>query len=377
MQSVDHTLSGVVRELAAQPDSDVAVVCEGGISESRRQLGWTPPSVGKAEVIMIDRGPWRRQVREIIQRRNDGVHLFNGGMSNYPRVHFAFFECCQRGIMTGIVSEPPVNQESGWRRWAKALYIRALPFRILPLARRARFLLALTHPEDDTFLRLGWQRHKIYPFGYFSEIVPTERVPQVSHGIPALIYVGHFRWHKALGVLIRAASLVRSQGNRFRIDLYGSGPVRAQLAEQIERDKLVDTVFLRPPIPHDQVPCALRRADVLVAPGLIEPWGFAVNEGIQAGLAVIVSDGIRGGGSLVRNGRCGEIVRAGDAQDLARAITTLVTDRDRLLQYQRRAWQYSSQLSPRSAAGYLTQIIEFERGERTSRPVAPWIVETS
>jgi len=369
-------LSGVVRELAAQPDSDVVVVCEQEIPESRKRLGWVLPSMEGVEVITLDRERWQRKVHQIIEERKRGVHLFNGGRNNYPRLHFAFLECYRRQITAGIIAEPPVNQETGWRRWAKAAYIKvALRRKILPVARRAKFLLALTDPEDDSFLNLGWETEQIYPFGYFSDIAPDKELPRVSNQPPKLVYCGQFAPHKALAVLIRAAGAVRSQGHRFRLDLYGSGPLRDDLAHQIEQEGLEGTVVLREPVSNDLMAPVLRQADVLVAPGLDEPWGFAVNEGIQAGAAIVVSDGIRGGRSLVKYGRCGKIVRAGDVNDMARAIAELIGDRDCLLKFRQRAWEYSFRILPRVAAEYLSKIITHEQHGDTHRPIAPWISE--
>jgi glycosyltransferase involved in cell wall biosynthesis len=73
--------------------------------------------------------------------------------------------------------------------------------------------------------------------------------------------------------------------------------------------------------------------DVLVVPSVstrrfIEPWALVVNEAMNQGLAIIASDAVgSAAGGLVRQGRNGLIVRAGDSEALAQALRTLAGDR--------------------------------------------------
>jgi glycosyltransferase involved in cell wall biosynthesis len=76
-------------------------------------------------------------------------------------------------------------------------------------------------------------------------------------------------------------------------------------------------------------------ADVLLVPStasrrFIEPWGLVVNEAMNQRTAVIASNAVgAAAGGLVRDGRNGLIVQAGDADALARALATLAADRRR------------------------------------------------
>lgn len=74
-------------------------------------------------------------------------------------------------------------------------------------------------------------------------------------------------------------------------------------------------------------------ADVLVIPSVAtrtfrEPWGLVVNEAMNRGLAVISSNAVgAAAGGLVRDGRNGLVVPAGDAVALAVALRRLAFDR--------------------------------------------------
>ncbi len=73
-------------------------------------------------------------------------------------------------------------------------------------------------------------------------------------------------------------------------------------------------------------------ADVLVVPSIEtatfrEPWALVVNEAMNRGLPVIASDAVGAvAGGLVRDGRNGLVVPAGDSDALARALVRLAGD---------------------------------------------------
>ena len=72
--------------------------------------------------------------------------------------------------------------------------------------------------------------------------------------------------------------------------------------------------------------------DVLVVPSIAtrrfrEPWGLVVNEAMNRRLAVIATDAVgAAAGGLVRDGRNGLVVPAGDTAALAGAIARLAGD---------------------------------------------------
>jgi glycosyltransferase involved in cell wall biosynthesis len=76
-------------------------------------------------------------------------------------------------------------------------------------------------------------------------------------------------------------------------------------------------------------------SDVLVVPSIpsrrfIEPWGLVVNEAMNQGTAILASDAVgAAAGGLVRHGRNGLILRAGDREALSGALRELAGDRER------------------------------------------------
>ena len=64
--------------------------------------------------------------------------------------------------------------------------------------------------------------------------------------------------------------------------------------------------------------------DVLVLPSAFEPWGLVINEVMNAGRAVIVSDQVGCGPDLVKGVENGYIFKAGDIAGLRQALVNLL-----------------------------------------------------
>ena len=66
--------------------------------------------------------------------------------------------------------------------------------------------------------------------------------------------------------------------------------------------------------------------DVLVLPSAFEPWGLVINEVMNAGRAVVVSEQVGCGPDLVRPGENGAVFPAGDIAGLRQALLDLTGD---------------------------------------------------
>jgi glycosyltransferase involved in cell wall biosynthesis len=81
---------------------------------------------------------------------------------------------------------------------------------------------------------------------------------------------------------------------------------------------------------RDELPALYAAADLLVLPSIrtrtfTEPWGLVTNEAMHQGTPVVASDAVGAvAGGLVRDGRNGLVVPAGDAEALGARIRSLV-----------------------------------------------------
>jgi len=65
-----------------------------------------------------------------------------------------------------------------------------------------------------------------------------------------------------------------------------------------------------------ELPALYDLCDLFVLPSVFEPWGLVVNEVMNAGKPVIVSDQVGSGADLVKRGANGDVFSAGDVKDL-------------------------------------------------------------
>jgi glycosyltransferase involved in cell wall biosynthesis len=369
---LSHATAGLFGALASMPDVEVVVYYEDELEGARVRLGWQFAEHGLAVLEALPKKHFHGYIASILRRERDSVHIFCGSQ-RYPKITCALRESIKAGLRFGVMAEPPVNQEEGLKRILKNVYLRSLPIRQQPIAHASRFLLALTGPSDRSFERLGWTREKVFPFGYFLPSMDQGALEKTMISTPPeVVYGGQLARHKGLLVLIRALTLIKNRGILFRCCLYGDGPLKQELAKRILQSGLEECVFVKLAIQHDKFATVLHEATAYVAPGLGEPWGIAVNEAIQAGLPVIVSDGVCGGSALVGKGGCGVIVHSGDAEALATALERFLQSPKEQMSLRAKCHAYAPLLSPEVAARHFLDIVSYSQGIVAIRPIAPW-----
>jgi glycosyltransferase involved in cell wall biosynthesis len=157
-----------------------------------------------------------------------------------------------------------------------------------------------------------------------------EVTPPVEPGWPAgaartFLYVGRPAREKGIEVLLEAWHACALAPAEAALILVGVGSSFATGAHN-------DGVLCLDPVVPRELRDLYAAADVLVLPSVAtatfrEPWGLAINEAMNRGLAVIASDAVgAAAGGLVQSSRNGLVVGAGDARALAGAIERLARD---------------------------------------------------
>jgi glycosyltransferase involved in cell wall biosynthesis len=146
------------------------------------------------------------------------------------------------------------------------------------------------------------------------------------------LFAGRPVREKGLGVLVEAWSTSGLQAPTAALVLVGAGstpPWVPSGGAVVERPGAVVGLDA---VSQTELRNFYAAADVLVVPSIQtrtfrEPWGLVVNEAMNRGLPVIASDAVgAAAGGLVRDGRNGVIVPAGDAIALAVALKRLAGD---------------------------------------------------
>lgn len=129
--------------------------------------------------------------------------------------------------------------------------------------------------------------------------------------------------NKGISVLLDAAAMLATEnpGRPWRIVVIGEGEERARLQETIAQAGLAESVSLAGFMPD--AGRIVSACDIFALSSLKEGLPYAVMEAMAAGVSV-VSSRVGGIPDLVRDGKTGILVPAGDAPALAKALARLI-----------------------------------------------------
>jgi glycosyltransferase involved in cell wall biosynthesis len=133
---------------------------------------------------------------------------------------------------------------------------------------------------------------------------------------------------KGIRFLLEAAAQLKPQFPDLKVVLAGDGFERPELVRLADQLGIAADVTFLGWVPNSDLPPYYRAAAVSVIPSLEEGFGIPAAEAMGCEVPVVASDA---GGlpEVVENGVTGLVVPRGDADALARAIQTLLTDPER------------------------------------------------
>ncbi|MBK8091121.1 MAG: glycosyltransferase family 4 protein [Verrucomicrobiaceae bacterium] len=150
----------------------------------------------------------------------------------------------------------------------------------------------------------------------------------LEQGRPVLLFIGRLSWEKNLPTLFEAMRLLQQelpQESRPILLIGGEGPfskeIRALAAERAGED-----VRFLGFTQQSRLPALFDVSDALVLPSSIEPWGMVVNEAMNAGLPLILSDRVGSWDDLLRHGENGVVFETMNPRSLADAIRRVTGD---------------------------------------------------
>jgi glycosyltransferase involved in cell wall biosynthesis len=162
-------------------------------------------------------------------------------------------------------------------------------------------------------------------------VLPAERKRQIRAKLGIrpdeflVITAGRLGMHKGHSVLINAIRQMALEGAPIRLLIYGDGPLREKLQNEISSLGLESVITLSGLAHHRDLFEAVSASDVFAFPSLKEAFGLAAAEAMALGTAVVASrvDGIP---EVVEAGISGILVPASDPQALAAALRELMND---------------------------------------------------
>lgn len=354
-------------ELIAQ-GADLRVVYASELRKARKEIGWQVKNDAPWITFLRTRFSFWQALR-ITWRRRRWIHVVNGIWAE-PTFFVVLAFCCLLGIPCCIYSEAPASAfASTWRTWFKRLPQRLIVWLI---ARRVAGLLAISRLAEQAFVSLGFPESKIYRFGYFEKMPTGEKDGIPDSKLRDIVYVGRLVKGKGVELLINASARLLQSDPQLRLRIVGGGPIEFDLHEIAGTSGIEKQVVFTGVVSSNAVPGLLRNALMLVLPSEADGWGIVVNQALQAGTPVVVSDR-SGAAELIANGVNGYIFRAGDRSNLLDCMRAVIDDPkpEQMRALARNAGQAAS---AENVAPYLLQCLEHMLGLRNDRPAPGWIL---
>lgn len=159
-----------------------------------------------------------------------------------------------------------------------------------------------------------------------SETIIDSRKELGWDGKIILLYVGRLATEKDLTTLLDAVGRLYGRGIKPKLVLVGSGPMEGRLRARASELSL--NVEFAGFLQREDLAKRYAAADVFVLSSRSEPWGLVVNEAMQFGLPLVLSNKVGSAPALLQEGQNGFVSAAGNADDFASSIEALCLDED-------------------------------------------------
>jgi glycosyltransferase involved in cell wall biosynthesis len=261
-------------------------------------------------------------------------------------------------ILFWVESTMNDTPRTGVKEKYKRLLLSRASACIVPGKRAFTYCQQLGHPGDSIFIAPNATNR-----AFFREeadrLLPVRQDFRRKEKLRGLVvlFVGRLvEPLKKVSNLIKACGQLERSGKKLSLLIAGDGPESRSYQELGRSEGLTDVRFLGT-LEHETLCRYYAMADVLVLPSQ-EVWGFVLNEGMEFGLPLIVSEAVGAGPDLVRSGENGFVIPVGDTSALAKALEVLAEDealRHRMGQASR---SIIEKFSPENWANGVMQAIE-------------------
>jgi glycosyltransferase involved in cell wall biosynthesis len=261
-----------------------------------------------------------------------------------------------RGARLVIRDEQTLLHDRPWhRRFARSIALRQMFARSYGAyigEENRRFMLAHGMREDRMF-SATYCVDNAYFHRRAAELVPQRAQVRASFGIdneaPVVLFAGKLIDKKQPLRAIEAFASVRSAQPCWML-VAGDGPLRDECMALVARLGVPNVRFAGF-LNQGEMPRAYTAADVFMLPSkLHETWGLVVNEAMNFGLPIVVSDKVGCAADLVRSGENGIVVPHDSTQRLGDAIASLVRDAEQRRSFGARSRELVREYSIESAA---------------------------
>lgn len=322
--------TGMINVLKAYVENidSTAIVVTGALSKSRKLMGWDDKGKIFPTHIILSDDEWEQKGKKIINQYNTRLHVFNG--ITYPvRIKKMINYACANDVKFCNMSEAYTNLSFGIAKIIKNIYIKYwLPISVCSIAKHSLGVICLSGKSEHNlqqFCNLGFNKNAIFSFGYYTDEDKNYQYVPASDGKVHILCPGLLEKYKGVDILIKAINIVCQMGEKnFVCHITGKGSQEKYLKFLSAQYGLNDgVVIFEGVLDSTKYKTLLSHIDILVAPGRVEPWGIRVNEAIQRGNVVIVSDKI-GASELILESKGGAVFHSGNEKELANLLYAFI-----------------------------------------------------
>ena len=257
----------------------------------RQEMGWDNKRLIDNTGIKLLYRPNEKTVKELLNE-NENSYCFFSGIRADADVFSWFKASLKYKVKRYIITEPPFT-------YNKPLWMHYIRF-FLQDYKYVKYIDGILGIGEDAvkYYRNISKRWKVFPFQYVTE--HNERTKGIPTGNLKLLFVGNLCKRKNVRIVIEALKGIKD----IEFSVIGNGEERLEL-EKLANQNNVSVTFLGSKN-MKEVPSIMQEHDVLVLPSLHDGWGAVVNEAMDLGLYVMVSDRC-GAKMMIEKGETGDI----------------------------------------------------------------------
>lgn len=299
---------------------EVDFVAPVALEEERLKMGWGADlgHLKDARVNLV-LAPDDDAIQALLTKRtSDTWHVFSG-----IRADAFVFKCLRMSMAYDLrrvmVSERPNTYDFKHNiNNAKPYWMHRLRFWLQDrkYARGIEKVFAMGYEAVGYFRSVN--KWDVYPFCYCTEPADGAAVPVGQAAKTKFIFVGSLSHRKSPMSISCGMERCVGRNTSFggQVVFVGDGVCRPKMEEYAKAHHLEERMQFVGFKPQSEIPNWMAQNDTLILSSVYDGWGAVVNEALQAGLYVIVSDAC-GASDLMADRRIGQVFRHGNDKELA------------------------------------------------------------
>ncbi len=312
------------------------------LSRDREKLGWSI-NYKENDKFSVILNPDKQTINDIFNKYTNNSHHFFSGLSAFPFVFYAFKISLNYKVQRSIITETPFF-------YKKPPFLHLIKHFLFDAKyyQHIHSIYAIGSSACNWYSKL--YKGLIINFKYCTEnTLPTFYSPRNS--TLKLVFVGSFIKRKNIEIVIKALSKLKEKSIEFH--LIGDGPLRAKLIKMTQKSALSQNVFFHGVKNNSEIPTLLSQFDVLILPSHYDGWGAVVNEALQSGLYVLVSNNCGSKDLIDSEKERGIIFNPKNSKELLKAITHVVNNINIIRSQRINRIQWANEnISPKAVATY-------------------------